>query len=172
MTDVEAVLGALGAHQVRFILVGGVAGGIHGATRVTYDVDLVYDRDAGNIQRLVVALTPSGPYPRGAPAGLPFRWDAETVTRGLNFTLVTTMGDLDLLGEIVGGGSYQDLLPDSIVVEVFGVTCRCLTLERLIQVKRAAGRPKDYDAIAELEALLELRRAMDAGRLGAEPSET
>lgn len=95
---------------------------------------------------------------RGAPPGLPFRWDAETIRRGLNFTLTTTLGDLDLLGEIVGGGGYADLLPHSQVVKVSGVEYRCLGLARLIHVKRAAGRPKDFEAIAELEALREEQR--------------
>ena len=93
------------------------------------------------------------PYLRGAPQGLPFRFDAETVLRGLNFTLTTSLGDIDLLGEITGGGSYEDLLPHSIPIRVFGVDCLCLGLERLIHVKRAAGRPRDLEVIAELEAL-------------------
>ncbi len=74
---------------------------------------------------------------------------------GLNFTLQTVLGALDLLGEIVGGGRYADLLPHTIEVEVFGVRCRCLGLVALIRAKRAAGRPKDLEAIAELEAILE-----------------
>jgi hypothetical protein len=81
--------------------------------------------------------------------------DPETIQRGLNFTLSTSLGDLDLLGEITGGGDYAQLLPDSIVIKVFGVECRCLSLRCLIDVKRAAGRPRDLEAVAELEALLE-----------------
>jgi hypothetical protein len=69
---------------------------------------------------------------------------------------------VDLLGEIVGGGSYADLLPHSQVATVSGVAYRCLGLARLIHVKRAAGRPKDLDAIAELEALREERRDQKA----------
>jgi hypothetical protein len=64
----------------------------------------------------------------------------------LNFTLTTDIGDLDLLGEIVGGGAYDQLLVDTTEIRVFGVVCRCLNLERLIAVKRAAGRPKDLEA--------------------------
>lgn len=89
---------------------------------------------------------------------MPFRWAAETIRRGLNFTLTTALGDVDLLGEIVGGGGYADLLPHSQIVLVSGVEYRCLTLARLIHVKRAAGRPKDLEALAELEALHEERR--------------
>jgi hypothetical protein len=72
----------------------------------------------------------------------------------LNFTLTTTLGDIDLLGEITGGGGFEDLLPDSIVLSIFGHECRCLGLRKLIFVKRAAGRPKDFEAIAELELIL------------------
>lgn len=91
------------------------------------------------------------------PPGLPFRFDVETITRGLNFTLVTDLGDLDLFGEITGGGRYEDLLPHTIMLELFGTSCRCLGLKRLIEVKRAAGRPRDLEAVAELEALLEMK---------------
>lgn len=75
--------------------------------------------------------------------------------RGLNFTLTGDLGDIDLLGEIIGGGGYENLMPRSIRIQVFGRECLCLGLDALIQVKRAAGRPKDFEAIAELEAMLE-----------------
>jgi hypothetical protein len=117
----------------------------------------VYRRSRENLQRLVLALAPYHPYLRGAPAGLPFRWDAATIERGLNFTLTTTVGDIDLLGEVTGGGRYEDLLPHCATIQVFGVEVLCLGLERLIHVKRAAGRPKDLEAVAELEALREER---------------
>jgi predicted nucleotidyltransferase len=86
---------------------------------------------------------------------LPFQWSEATLRMGLNFTLATNLGDLDLLGEVTGGGRYEDLLEHTIEVEIFGIRCRCLDLEALIRVKRAAGRPKDLEAIAELEAIRE-----------------
>jgi len=79
---------------------------------------------------------------------------------GLNFTLVTDLGDLDLLGEI-GGKRYEDLLPESDVLPVLAEPCHCLRLEKLIEVKRAAGRPKDFEALAELEALREEREKLN-----------
>ena len=118
---------------------------------------MVYRRTDANIARLVGALAPWQPYLRGAPPGLPFRFDADTVQRGLNFTLQTTLGDIDLLGEVTGGGSYDQLLPESETGRVFGYDVTCVTLVRLIALKRAAGRKKDLIALAELEALLEER---------------
>lgn len=157
MTDYKAVMRALADGGVEFILVGGLAATVHGSARLTRDVDVVYRHSPDNVRRLVLALTPHHPYLRGAPPGLPFHWDAATIERGLNFTLTTDIGELDLLGEIVGGGGYGDLLPHTVTIQIFGVDCRCVTLEQLIQVKRAAGRPKDLEAIAELEAILEER---------------
>jgi hypothetical protein len=75
----------------------------------------------------------------------------------LKVTLVTTLGDLDLLGQITAGGGYEDLLPHSVELELFGRRCRCIELAELIRVKRAVGRPKDFEALAELELLLQLR---------------
>jgi predicted nucleotidyltransferase len=140
---------------VEFIVVGGAAATAHGAARLTKDLDIVYRRDRHNIARIAAALGPYAPYLRGAPPDLPFTLDEATIERGLNFTLTTSLGDLDLLGEIVGGRTYEDLLSDTVRIEIFGVECLCLGLERLIRVKRAAGRPKDFEAIAELEAILE-----------------
>ena len=160
--DLRRLLQLLADHRVQFVLVGGVAAIAHGSARATYDVDVVYARDRENIYRLVSALAPFGPYLRGAPPGLPFRWNAETVQAGLNFTLTTALGDLDLLGEVVGGGSYENLLAHSLDVKLLDSKIRIVTLERLIQLKRAAGRPKDLEAIAELQALLEERRTLDS----------
>lgn len=157
MTDFDVLIGTLVSAGVDFLIVGGVAATVHGSTRLTSDLDVVYDRAPANLDRLADALAPLTPYPRGAPEGLPFRWDRETLARGLNFTLATAAGDIDLLGEIVGGGSYRDLVDDCIGIEVFGHECLCLDLDRLIAVKRAAGRPKDFEALAELEALREER---------------
>ncbi len=153
MTDFGALLRTLVEAGVECILVGGAAATAHGATRLTLDVDIVYRRSSENFHRLEAALAPHHPYLRGAPPGLPFRWDAETIRRGLNFTLTTDLGDIDVLGEIAGG-TYETLRPDCIAITVFGISCQCLNLERLILVKRAAGRPKDLEIIAELESIL------------------
>lgn len=158
MTDFRALIRLLVENNVDFIVVGGAAATVHGSARLTSDLDVVYGRTSENIQRIVEALRSIQPYLRGAPPGLPFDWSAQTIQNGLNFTLTTTLGALDLLGEIVGGGGYKDLLRHTIEVEVAGVSCKCLNLERLIVVKRAAGRPKDLEVIAELEQILGEKR--------------
>ena len=161
MTDIERLLEALSGAGVEFILVGGVAATVHGSARLTQDIDVVYARAGENLERLVTALAAHGPYLRGAPSGLPFCFDTQTLEGGLNFTLTTRLGDIDLLGEVVGGGRYEDLIPHSVKITLFGLPCRCLDLPTLIRVKRAAGRPKDLDAISELQAILEETSAGD-----------
>jgi len=153
--DYARFFAALCGGGVEFILVGGTAANVHGSARLTQDVDIVYRRSRENVARLAAALGPFDPYLRGAPPGLPFRWDAETISRGLNFTLTTALGPVDALGEIAGGGGYDELLAHTLEIEAFGQPMRCLDLPKLIEVKRAAGRPKDLEAVAELEALLD-----------------
>jgi hypothetical protein len=157
VTDFAGLLRVLSRARVDFIIVGGFAGTLHGSAAPTRDLDIVYAREQDNIQRLVTALAPHGPYLRGAPPGLPFRWDPATVKSGLNFTLTTDLGAVDLLGEIAGGGDFRALRPHAETVTLFGAECLCLGLPKLIEVKRAAGRARDLQAVAELQALLEER---------------
>lgn len=152
--DLEKVIPTLVRAGVEFVVIGGVAGIVHGSARATHDVDLVYSRIGENIQQLTDALAPHNPYLRDTPSGLPFAWDAKTIRNGLNFTLTTDLGDIDLFGE-VAGETYNDLLPHSFEVEAFGVRFKCLDLPTLIRIKEATGRRKDLEAIAELRVLLE-----------------
>ena len=156
--DAEALLRALVGQGVQFIVVGGVAAFAHGSPRLTLDLGVVYSRQSDNLDRLERARAPLEPYLRGAPSGLPFKWDRETIRRGLNFTLTTTAGPIDVLGEVTGGGRYEQLSAHSHPTDALGVRCLCLDLDKLIEVKRAAGRAKDLEAIADLEAIWEERR--------------
>jgi len=155
MTNFEALLSTLDRNRVEYIVVGGAAALAHGSARFTQDLDVVYSRTPDNLDRLVAALQDLKPYLRGAPPGLPFTWDRATLSHGLNFTLETSLGPIDLLGEIPGGGTYADLVNSCVELRLFAGTTKCLSLEQLIRAKRAAGRPKDLEVLAELEALRE-----------------
>ena len=100
--DLAQIIPPLVKAKVDFILIGGMAAILHGSARVTFDVDLVYSRTDENIERLVTALAPHCPYLRDAPPKLPFSWDAKTISGGLNFTLTTKLGDVDLFAEVAG----------------------------------------------------------------------
>ena len=100
--DLAQIIPPLTTAKIDFILIGGMAAILHGSARVTFDVDLVYSRTAANIERLADALAPYKPYLRETPAGLPFEWDVKTIRNGLNFSLTTDLGDIDLLGDVGG----------------------------------------------------------------------
>jgi hypothetical protein len=152
-TQFRALLSTLHEHDVSFVIVGGAAAALHGAARVTYDIDIVYDRAVENLQRIVAALAPLRPHLRGAPAGLPFRLDEERLQRGLNFAFATAKGGIDLLGELTGVGSFAVARTHAIEAEISSVRYPFLDLDALIVAKRVTGRAKDLEAIAELEII-------------------
>ena len=162
MTQFPELLRLLSQAGIEYIVVGGAAATAHGSARLTLDLDIVYRRTPENLDRIANALAPLQPYPRGAPPGLLFKFDHRTLQFGLNFTLSTALGFVDLLGEIAGGGNFEQLLPHCIVLQPYGVRCLCLDLDTLIHTKRAAGRPKDYDPIAELELIREEKRTQSS----------
>ena len=92
---------------------------------------------------------------RGAPETLPFVLDVPTLRAGLNFTLRTAAGDLDLLGEVTGVGAYTSVQRLSVTLTVYGRGERVLGLDGLERAKRAAGRLKDLVDLAEIA---EIRR--------------
>lgn len=162
--DFGRLVRVLADAHVDFIVVGGVAAVLLGTARFTEDLDVVYARSSENLTRLAAALRPLKPYLRGAHLGLPFKWVAATLTAGLNFSLTTTAGDLDLLGEITACGDYNEIRPHALAMPLLGRTISVVGLPWLIRNKRAMYRTQDLETIAELEALQEESR-----RMGREP---
>lgn len=147
------LLSVLKENQVDFVIIGGVAAIMHGSVRFTFDLDVVYSRNTANLERIIRSLTPYHPYLRGAPKDLPFKWDVLTLKNGLNFTFTTDLGDIDFLGEVSGCGKYEDIIKDAKEIIVKEDNYNCISLDMLILAKRAAGRAKDLEALAELEIL-------------------
>jgi predicted nucleotidyltransferase len=159
--NLQQALRLLAEHDVDFIIIGGVALSAHGSSYLTFDLDICYLRTKDNLRRLVSALSRYHPRLRDMPEGLPFIWDERTLRQGTNFTLSTDLGDIDLLGEVKGIGNYDDALSSSIVVHLFGNDVKVLSLKALIESKRAAGRPKDFLVLPELEAMLALEETSE-----------
>jgi len=155
MNPVKNQLEFLGDNEIECVIVGGVAATLHGSSLPTTDLDVCYSRAPANLQKLATALQSVHARLRNAPPELPFILDAETLRSGLNFTLVTDVGDVDLLGEVPGIGYYDEALDGASVLKVLGFEFRVIALEKLILAKRTAGRAKDLIAVAELEAILE-----------------
>ncbi len=154
----EEALRALFDANVEFVLIGGAAMQMQGSAHLTEDLDFCYARSAKNLERLALALAPHHPRLRGAPENLPFHFDAATIKRGLNFTLMTDLGALDFLGEVSGVGGFREVKKNSDVITIFDMDFLVLSLEGLIRAKKAAGRDRDLEVIPELEGLLDLRK--------------
>lgn len=159
LIDFEALLTTLEQHGVRYVIIGGLAAIAHGSAYVTNDLDICYERSADNHAALVAALTPLRPMLRLSDKEfLPFPFDANTLRQGLNFTLMTDLGPLDLLGEVPGLGVYGDFVQSAVTIELFGCNLRVLSLDDLIRAKRAAARTKDLLLLQELEVLREMQK--------------
>jgi predicted nucleotidyltransferase len=156
--NLKAAITSLAENDVEFVIVGGVAISLHSSAYITVDLDLCYSRSRENIRRLVSALSPFNPRPRNWPDGLPFFFDASAIANGTNFTFETDVGDIDLLGEVKGLGTYHDALTRCVTYEIYGCRVMALDLGALIDSKTAADRPKDHLVLPEL---LALREALD-----------
>ena len=148
----------LTAHDVEFVVIGGVAANLLGSARITNDLDVCYNPTPENRERLVATLTTWGAYLRGVEPGLPFTLDAHTLRNAPVLTLIGTEGWVDVMDRVAGIGDYDKVLANSITASWEDLAFRIITLDALIAAKRATGRRKDQEALLELEALREERR--------------
>ncbi len=157
MRVTELIVGLADA-AVDFVLVGGLAAGVHGSTRVTFDLDICYSPAPANRERLAALLAEWNAYLRGVEPGLPFVMDAKALETSHVLTLTTSLGDVDVMDAVDGVGPYSDVARQSVEAEFAGRRIRVLDLPALLKAKRATKRQKDAEQIPELEALLELRK--------------
>lgn len=169
--DPIGIIELLVRHDVRFVLIGGVAGNAHGSTTYTLDTDICYQRDERNLEKLAAALRELRVTLRGADPSLPFKIDARTIRNGLNFTFETAEhGAFDCLGE-ASGYTYEILAANAERGDIGGVTAPIASLDDLIRMKRAAGRLKDLVEVENLSKLRDVRE--ERGLYGlAEPQVT
>jgi hypothetical protein len=162
--DLEGLFRTLVRHKVRFIVIGGVAGGFHGSATLTRDLDVVYDRERENIRRLAAALTEMEANRRELPAGVSATIDERAILNGTNFLLNTRFGPLDCIGETPAERlTYAQLVVDAIRFTLAGDLIVAVTsLDDLIRMKQATGRERDRIEVERLTALRdehELREA-------------
>lgn len=154
------MLKTLASHGVEFLVVGGIAASLHGSSSITYDLDICHSREYENLERLEATLKELGARLRGAPEDIVFLLDARTLRAGDNFTFATTLGDLDCLGTPAGTNGFDDLSANAVEMDIDGTKIRVVSLNDLIRMKRASGRPKDR---IELEVLGALREELEQG---------
>ena len=158
--DPQEIFAALERHGVRFVVIGGVAAILHGASHVTTDVDIVPEEGRDNLARLSAALKELNARIRvvGEPEGIPFDHSAESLGRVRIWNLVTDRGNLDLTFVPSGTRGYDDLVRDAEPMTVRGVDVPVASLADVIRSKEAAGRERDRLVLPTLRRLLERQR--------------
>ena len=151
--DPERLLRSLADQEVRFVLIGGWAAKLQGSPTVTADVDICYAREAANLDRLAAALSEFEVRLRGIEDEVPFTLDARSLRAGELFTLTSVVGDIDLIASPAGSGGFDALEANADTLELGDLRIRVASLDDLIAMKRAAGRPKDLVEVEILEAL-------------------
>jgi hypothetical protein len=153
MSDLRALLQRLTEHDVEFVVIGAFASVIHGVTLVTQDVDICCPFTPRNLLKLQKALADLRPVHRLTPQRLPLRLTRET-RRGLkNLYLETDLGVLDCLSEVLGIGGFASVRKQSVIIDAGFGKCRVLGLDALIKAKQAMNRPRDREALIQLNAI-------------------
>ena len=155
-----AQLAHLTAYGVDFVVVGGIAATMHGSARDTFDLDICPARDPLNLDTLGRALIDVDARLRGAPADIPFVPDGRTLRKIEMLTLDTRFGSLDVLMRPDGSPPYPQLRRRAIRVEVGKTAVLVASIADIIEMKLAAGRPKDAEDVEELEAIRRLERRL------------
>jgi len=149
--SLTTLLARLAASGTDFLLVGALAAVAQGAPLTTLDVDVVHRRGADNVGRLIEFLASVDARYRGRQAGSVLRPTRDALLGDGHHLLATSLGPLDVLGAIEGGRGYDDLLPDSVTIEVEGQRVRVIRLRTLADLKRGATSAKDRLVLAILE---------------------
>jgi predicted nucleotidyltransferase len=155
LTDILLRLADAG---VEFVLVGGLAAVAQGAPVTTFDVDIVHRRTGTNVDALLGTLTELGARYRGRPGGPPLPPSRQALLGPGHSLFMTDLGPVDVLGEIEGHRSYDDLLGHTLAISLSGRDVRVLSLEMLVQLKRGSTHPKDRQMVPILEAALKRKR--------------
>lgn len=155
-SELETLLERLIASRAEFVLVGGLAAVAQGAPIATFDVDIVHRRTEENVDRILAMLSSINARYRNRP-GPPLPPDRAALLGPGHSLFVTDLGSLDLLGAIEQGMTYDDLLPESRLVEVGGGQLRVLTLDAIVRLKRLSSDNKDKLRLPVLEETLRRR---------------
>ena len=148
---------------VDFVIVGGFAGVAHGCTYVTQDIDICCDFAPATLLALQEALSDLQPVHRMTPGRKKLALTEQQCSQLKNLYLDTAMGQLDCLSFIDGLGDFEQVKRASELVEVEGVKVCVLSLDALIKAKKSMNRPRDREAVMQLEAIKRLRRSKQGG---------
>jgi hypothetical protein len=151
----DAIFACLEEHDVRYVLIGGLAAILHGAPQNTFDADICPARSDDNHDRLAAALREMGARIRTSDVegGLAFACDGAFLRSVEILNLVTAYGDLDISFVPSGTSGYEDLSQRAVTIAIKGHVVSLASIEDIIRSKEAANRPKDVAALPILRQL-------------------
>lgn len=154
-----SILRTLTTHDVRFVVIGGIAANLWGSDQITQDIDICYSRERVNLSKMVRALKEMDARLRGFPPDLPQVIDERAFQLGDTMTFETKYGSFDCLGTPSGTTGFEDLVKNATSMQIdTDVEVLVASIDDIIRMKRTAGRPKDLAAVEHLKLLKELRR--------------
>jgi len=133
--------------------VGGFAGVLYGSSLVTRDLDLCLLLSPENIAKLRTALKDFNPKHRISPQKPSFLKYPEELESVNNLYLETDLGVVDIISHVTGVGDFKKVSKKSNLIELFGHTCKVISIEDLISAKKILGREKDIAMIKELRVI-------------------
>lgn len=155
--DPGGVFQVLAAHEVDYVLIGGLAAVIRGSTVMTNDADLFASNGDDNVERLSEALRDLDARLRveSTPEGVPFDPHPALIKSMSMLNMTTRCGDVDLTFTPAALDDYETVVRNADVFELEGHRVRVAALDDIIRSKEAAGRPKDHATLPILRALQE-----------------
>lgn len=156
--DFTNLLERLAQANIEFVLVGGFAGVVHGCTYVTQDINICCDFTPANLMSLQETLSDFNPVHRMTPKRQKLKLTKKTCRDFKNLYLDTKIGQLDCLSLIDGIGNYKNVKQASRIIKLGKVKIRVLDIDALIKAKKALNRPRDRQAIKQLEAIKKLKK--------------
>ena len=153
LPDLRALLALLAGANVNFVVVGGIALGLHGYIRTTADLDIVPDPDPANLDRLCELLQAEHASLLLAPSRRFAGREAWMLRRGRNISLTTRLGDVDVIRTLPGVPDYVTLVADAERYDMDGMTVIVASRDRLIEMKHARNSEQDR---ADIDALRKL----------------
>jgi hypothetical protein len=149
--NLKALLERLLENQIDFVLVGGFASVIHGATLVTQDLDICVAMTEEQVEKLRTALTDLHPILRMNPNVKTSFLDHPKDIKGLNnIYLKTDLGILDVMSQLPPIGDFEAIKKNCIEIPIYGHTCKVISLDDLIRIKQTMTRAKDQEALQQL----------------------
>jgi hypothetical protein len=153
--DLRELFRALAEHGVDYLVIGGVAAQVHGHRRTTKDLDLMPAPDSKNFERLAAALVALDAHPAELGASAPAPTAAQLHVASIVPPLVTQHGELHILNDVPGAADYAVMRPRALEGNLNGIAVHIISVDDLVRMKRAAGRPRDLE---DVEALMTVAR--------------